>query len=157
MSEVLFCANGWLDEGRIQDGCHHQVEWERIEFEVSDVQLVWVRVLCKMWVNWGWQNSRMAAIIMLIRLKIVWVRVRDGVSVFELNLRWMTNKFCLNPRWEWLNPIWQKSRWLPSSSWDRRNEWSFFVQNSWIQDGRIQDGYHHHVESEWMSEGFLCK
>ena len=27
----------------------------------------------------------------------------------------------------------------------------FFVQNGWIQDNRIQDGYHHQVESEWMS------
>ena len=36
------------------------------------------------------------------------------------------------------------------------NEWSFFfVQNVWIQDGRIQDGCHHQVEWEWMSEVFL--
>ena len=25
------------------------------------------------------------------------------------------------------------------------------------KDGRIQDGCHHQVESEWMSEVFLCK
>ena len=44
------------------------------------------------------------------------------------------------------------------------NEWVkfFIVQNVWIpddriQDGRIQDGCHHQVESEWMSEVFLCK
>ena len=32
-----------------------------------------------------------------------------------------------------------------------------FVQNGQILDGRIQDGCHHQVESEWMSEVFLCK
>ena len=41
------------------------------------------------------------------------------------------------------------------------NEWVkfFFVQDDsgWIQDGRIQDSCHHQVESESMSEVFLCK
>ena len=46
---------------------------------------------------------------------------------------------------------WQNSRWLPSSSSVRMHEWSFFVQNGWIQDGRIQDGCHHQVEWEWIS------
>ena len=34
-----------------------------------------------------------------------------------------------------------------------QNDWVkfFFVQNGWIKDDRIQDGYHHQVESEWMS------
>ena len=54
------------------------------------------------------------------------------------------------------NSRWQNSRWLPSSSWVRMNEWSFFCANGWIQHGRIQDGCHHQVESEWMSEGFFC-
>ena len=60
---------------------------------------------------------------------------------------------------KWLNPWWQNSRWLPSSSWVRMNEFESdwirfsqsFVQHGWIHDGRIQDGYHHQVESEWMS------
>ena len=30
------------------------------------------------------------------------------------------------------------------------------MQNGWIQDGRFQDGCHHQVESEWMSEVFFC-
>ena len=34
-----------------------------------------------------------------------------------------------------------------------QNEWvNFFVQNGWIQDGRIQYGCHHHIESESMSD-----
>ena len=38
-----------------------------------------------------------------------------------------------------------------------QNEWVkfFFVQNGWIQDGRIIDVWHHQVESEWMSEVFF--
>ena len=27
----------------------------------------------------------------------------------------------------------------------------------WIQHGRIQDGFHHQVESEWMSEVFFVQ
>ena len=29
-------------------------------------------------------------------------------------------------------------------------------QGVWIQHGRIQDGWHHQIESEWMSEVFFC-
>ena len=87
----VFVHNGWIQDGQIQDGCHHQVEWE-------------------------WMNE-----------------------VF----------FCS----KWLNPRWQNSRWLTSSNWVRMNEFESdwislsqsFVQNCWIQDGRIQDGCHHQV------------
>ena len=30
-----FVQNGWIQDGRIQDGCHHQV---------NQIELVWVRV-----------------------------------------------------------------------------------------------------------------
>ena len=54
---------------------------------------------------------------------------------------------------KWLNPRWQNSRWLPSSSSVRMNEFESdwirlsqsFMQNGWIQDGRIQVGCHHLV------------
>ena len=76
--------------------------------------------------------------------------------VWEEKLRW------LSPRWP--NSRCPNSRWLPSSSWVRMNEFESdwislsqsFVQNGWKQDGRIQDGSHHQVESEWMSESFFC-
>ena len=40
-----------------------------------------------------------------------------------------------------------------------QNEWVKFsyVQNGWIEDRRFQDSCNHQVESEWMSEVFLCK
>ena len=48
-----------------------------------------------------------------------------------------------------------ESEWRKSGS-----EWMsevFFVQNGWIEDGRYQDSWNHQVESEWISEVFLCK
>ena len=35
--------------------------------------------------------------------------------------------------------------------------WSSRCANGWIQDGSIQDGCHHQVQSEWISEVFLCR
>ena len=90
--------------------------------------------------------------------------------VWEEKLRW------LNPRWP--NSRWQNSRWLPSLSWVRMNEFEsdwislnqsqsgvrVFLSESerrkqgvWIQDGSFQDGCHHQVESEWMSEVFFVQ
>ena len=65
--------------------------------------------------------------------------------------------FCANG---WIQE-WQNSRWLPSSSWVRMNEFDSdwirlsqsFVQHDWIQDGRIQDGCHHlvsQIELVWV-------
>ena len=126
MSEVLFVQNGWIQDGRVQDDCHHQVEWEWMS--LSQIELVWVRVLCKM------AESKMADFKMFAIIKL---------SQNE----WVKFFLCKG-----LNPIQQDSRWLPSSSWVRMNEWSsFFVQNGWIKDGRFQDSYKHQVESEWMS------
>ena len=91
--------------------------------------------------------------------------------VWEEKLRW------LNPRRP--NSRWQNSRWLPSSSWVRMNKfesdwislsaesewsdqcWRVWVnlrrktKAVWIQHGRIEDGCHHQVESEWMSKVFF--
>ena len=38
--------DGQIQDGIIQDGCHHQVESEWLS--LSQIELVWVRVLCKM-------------------------------------------------------------------------------------------------------------
>ena len=35
-------GRSWIQDGRIQDGCHHQVEWEWMS--LSQIKLVWVRV-----------------------------------------------------------------------------------------------------------------
>ena len=128
-----FVQNGWIQVGRIQDGCHHQVNL---------IELVWVRVEGEcFWVNLREDKKvseskmavsqsnmvefKMAAIIKLSQNE--WVKVFFALMlgtnlgkcewVWEEKLRW------LNPRWP--NSRWQNSRWLPSSSWVRMNEWSF--------------------------------
>ena len=146
----FFVQNGWIQDSRFQDGCHHQFEWECM----SEV------FLCK-WLNPRWQNSRWLPSSSWVRMnefdsdwirlsqsfvqhdwiqdgriqdgchhlvsqiELVWVRVRWRESVFELIWEKITR--CLNPKWQCLNPTWQSSRWLPSSSWVRMNEWRFFL------------------------------
>ena len=143
--KIFFVQNG-LEEGRIQDGWHHQFEWEWMSF--SQIELVWVRVLCKM------AESKIGEFTM--DPSSSWVRMNE----------W--SFFCS----KWLTRRKQNSRWLTSSSWVRMNEFESdwislsqsFVQNGWIQDGsvwiqhvRIQDGCHHQDDSGWMSKVFLCK
>ena len=43
--KFFFVQNGWIQDGRVHDGCHHQVESEWMRW--SEIELVWVRVLCK--------------------------------------------------------------------------------------------------------------
>ena len=142
-----FVQHGWIQDGRIQDGCHHlvsQIElvWVRVRVEEECFQWIWEKITRCLNLRWQclnptWQNSRWLP-------SSCWVRMNEWSS------------FCA----KWLNPRWQSSRWLPSSSWVRMNEfesdWTSlsqsFVQNGWIQNGRIEDGCHHQVESEWMSE-----
>ena len=71
--------------GRIQDCCHHQVEWEWMS--LSKIELVWVIVRVErecFWVNLREDNKvseslmadfKMAAIIMFIQNEWVWVRL----------------------------------------------------------------------------------
>ena len=98
--------------------------------------------------------------------------MQDG-CLHQVESEWMSELFsakCLYPRW-------QISRWLPSSSlsdWmslsesqsgvrvflseSERRKQAVWIQDGsgWIQHGRIQDGCHYQVESEWMSEVFFC-
>ena len=110
--------------------------------------------------------------------ELVWVGVRVSESVFEVNLRednkvseskmavfdstmaafkmaaiiklsqnkWV--KFFLCKWWELI---------LASVSEFERKNYYGWIQDGGIQVGRIQDDCHHQVESEWMSEFFLCK
>ena len=76
-------------DGRIQDGCHHQVDMRRNEFE-SD----WIS-LSKSFAQNGWiQNGR----------------VQDGCH-HQVESEWISEDFCV----KWLRPRWQNSSW--QNSW----------------------------------------
>ena len=163
-----FVQHGWIQDGRIQDGCHHLV---------SQIELVWVKVRVRESVFDGanlrednkvfeskmavsesnMAEFKMAAIIKLSQNEQVkfffvqngWIqdsRIQDGCN-HQFEWECMSEVFLC----KWLNTRWQSSRWLPSSSWVRMNEFESdwislsqsFVQHGWIQDGRIQDGCHH--------------
>ena len=116
---------------------------------LSQIELVWVRVrvACEcFWVNLREDNKvseskmavpdsnmeefKMAAIIKLSQ--------NEWVKFFFVKNGWIQR---------------QNSRWLTLSNWVRMNEFESdwislsqsFVQNGWIQDGRIQDGCHHQI------------
>ena len=135
-----------------------QNEWVKFFYvqmvgtNLGNCEWVWEEKLS--WLNPRWPKSR-------------W-QIQDGCH-HQVESEWMCEGFLckwwkpiLASEWVWeeklrgLNPRcpnsrWQNSRWLPSTSWVKMNEWSFFVQNGWIQDGKIEDGYHHEVKWKWMS------
>ena len=59
-----------------------------------------------------------------------WISLSQESDWSESVFEWIWEK-----KTRCLNPTWQNSRWLPSSSWVRMNE----------STGRIQDGSHHQV------------
>ena len=126
--KISFVQIGWIQDGRIQDGripdgCHLQV---------NQIELLWVRVRVEwesFWVNLREDNkvseSKMAVSDSnMAELKMAAIQFEWSEIVFEWSWEKITR--CLNPRWQCLNPTWQNSRWLQSSSWVRKNEWSFF-------------------------------
>ena len=136
------------------------------EFKMAAIiklsQIEWVKFFCGNGGNQSWQvwvnlkgktkiaeskmaefkrvEFKMAAIIKLCENEWVWVRLNYfesewSESVFE----WIWEKItrCLNQRWQCLNQTWQNSRWLPSSSWVRMNEWNFFCANGGNQSWQV--------------------
>ena len=116
MTNFFFVQNGWIQDGRIQDGCHHQVEWEWIG-EVLFVQNGWI------------QGGRIhnGCHHQVYQIELVWIIVIVDWEYFWVNLR-EDNKV---------------------------SEFKMAVSES--KHGRIQDGCHHQVESEWMSEVFFVQ
>ena len=53
---MFFVQDGWNQVGRIQDGCHDQVQWEWMS--LSQNELVWVRVRVEGDVfEWIWEEE----------------------------------------------------------------------------------------------------
>ena len=114
---------------------------------LSQIELVWIRVR----VEW----------------ECFWVNVREDNKVSESNMavsesnmaafkmaaiiklsqnEWV--KFFLCKCWELI--------FVSVSEFERKNYYGW-IQDGRIQIGRIQDGCHHQVESEWMSKFFSEK
>ena len=81
------------------------------EFEKK---LRWLREDDCQQVKWEWMS--------LSQIELVWVRVRLW-ECFWVNLR-EDNKVSESK----MNPTWQNSRWLLSSSWVRMNKWTFLCK-----------------------------
>ena len=109
-----------------------RVEWECFwvnlrednkvsEFKMAVAELIFGRIQdsCHHQVKWEWMS--------LNQIEIVWFRVRVEWECFWVNQR-EDNKVSESKMAVAEFNLWQNSRWLPSSSWVRMNEWSFFVQ-----------------------------
>ena len=143
-----------IQHGRIQGGCHHQVESEWIsevfcanggEGSVSEVFLVanggtqsnqvWVSLTGKTKMDESkMKEFKMGAIIKLSQNEWVKFFYANGgewsVSEVFICANGGTNLSKCEWVWQeklrWLNTTWQNSRWLPSSSWVRMNKWRLF-------------------------------
>ena len=83
-----FEQNGWIQDGRIQYGCHHKV---------NQIELVWVRVRVEgecFWVNLREDNKmsesnmaelRMAAIIKLSQIELVGIRIFSKMAESKMS------------------------------------------------------------------------
>ena len=131
--------------------------------------------------EWLWEENKMAeskmaklkmtAIIKLSENEWDWVRLNQFESESEWSesvFEWIWEKVTshLKSRWQCQNPTWQNSRWLPSSSWVRMNEWSFFCAkwlNPWWQNSRWLPSSNwvrmNEFESDWisLSQSFFAK
>ena len=68
-----FVQNGWIQDGRTQDGCHHQVESEWM-CDIILIQHGRIQDGCHHQVESDW--------ISLSQIKLVWVKSHSGVRVF---------------------------------------------------------------------------
>ena len=166
------------------------LNWFESESEWSESLFEWIwekKTSCpnQTWwkLNPRWHNSRWPPSSSWVRMNEFeshWISLSQSQEWSESLFEWIWEKktSCPNPTWWKLNPTWHNSRWPPSSSWVRMNEfeshWISLSQSksgvrvfewiwekktrcmnpnggSWIQHGRIQVGHHHQVEWEWMS------
>ena len=112
--------NFFVQNGRIQDGCHHQIEWEwKIEvfFLGKRMNPTWQNLSWLPSSGWVRENE------WIFFVQMVGTNLVKGEWVWEEILSW------LNPTW----PNWrcQNSRWLTSSSSVRMNE--FESESEWSE------------------------
>ena len=81
-------GSGWIQDGRIQDGWHHQVEWEWMS--LSQIELVWVRVRVEwecFWVNLREDNKVSESKTAVAESKMAEFKMAD---IIKLGNEWMS-------------------------------------------------------------------
>ena len=108
--------------------CHHQDESEWLSEQMMGTNRGQVMAAGSE-IQSRWQNSRWLPSSSWVRMNEFesdWISLKQsGVRCFWVNMREDNKVF--ESKWQCLNPIWQNSRWLPSLSWIRMNEWSCFL------------------------------
>ena len=141
-----------MQNSRIQDGCHHQVNQIELVYVRVRVEGEWFRVNLReenkmsefhnaedesKMEEFKMAKFKMATIIKLSLRMNEWSFFgANGEEGSVSEVYFCANGWKLNlGKYEW---VWEKKlRWLSPGC-------------SQIQDGRIQDGWHHQVEWEWM-------
>ena len=118
MSGVFFLQNGWIQDDRIQDGSHHQI---------NQIELAWVRVEWEcFWVNLREDNKVSESKVAVSKSNMAESESNMAefkmAAIIKLSQNEWVKFFCA----KWLNP-----RWLSSSSWVTMNEWGFF-SSKWL-------------------------
>ena len=99
--KFLFVQNGWIKDGTIQDGCHHQVKWEWMS--LSQIELVWVRVRVEwecFWVNLREDNKVSESKMAVAESNMAEFKMAAIIKLSDNE--WVKFFFCakcLNPRW----------------------------------------------------------
>ena len=142
-----------MQHGRIQDGCHHQVRWEWMS--LSQIELVWVSI--RVDGEYFWMNLREDNKVSESKMAVSESNMAEfkKAAIIKLSENEWVNIFCA----KWLNPTWQNLRWVPSSSWFRMNEWSFFLQmvgrEVWVKFFFVQMVETNLGKCEWVWEEIL--
>ena len=110
-----FVQNGCIQNFKIEDGCHHQV---------NQIELVWFRVRVEwecFWVNLREDNKVSESKMAVSESNMAEFKM---AAIIKLSQNEWVKFFC----GKLLNPTWQNSRWLPSSCWVKMNEF----KSDWI-------------------------
>ena len=88
-----FVQNGWIKDGRIQDGCHHQI---------NQIELVWVRVRVEWecyWVNLREDNKVSESKMAVYESNLAEFKLAAIIKLSQNE--WVEFILC-----KWLNPRW---------------------------------------------------
>ena len=136
-----FVLNGWIQDGRFHDGCHHQI---------NQIELVWVRVR----VEWDCFSVNLREDNKVSESKMAVSESKMAEFMMAAIFKMSQNecmKFYFVQMAESKMVEFKMAAIIKLS----QNEWMefFFVPNGWIQCSRVQDGCHqqiNQIELGWV-------